>query len=284
MIKGRFVACLFFIFLTIGSGCSRQSPQKAQGYIEGRYTYMATPVSGVLEHLYVQRGTRVKRGQVLFVLELEPESDIYNEMKENLNQSISARDAIVANLTYAKLMFDRDKILVPKNALQQSELDNAKSRYDAFVAQLAQANANIAQAQASVAQQAWTLQQKTISAPVDAIVFDTYYRIGEYTQANQSILSLLAPADIKVIFYIDEAELGGIRLRDPVTVHCDGCSKDYQGVVSFISPSAEYTPPVIYSEQTNEKLVYRIEGEFPPEIAYNLHPGQPVEVTYYPHE
>lgn len=269
------------IFLAVG--CSRQSTHEAQGYIEGRYTYMATPVSGILRQIFVARGTTVKQGQKLFVLEEQPESDAYDAAVENLKQSINARDAIVANLVYAKLTYERYKILVPKNAIQQSQLDNAKSNYDAMIAQLAQANANIASTTATLAQAKWTKEQKIVYAPVDAIVFDTYYRLGEYTLANQPILSLLAPADIKAIFYIAEADLGNIHLNDDVSVHCDGCNKDYIGHVSFISPTAEYTPPVIFSTETNEKLVFRLEAEFSIQDAMNLHPGQPVTVMYHPH-
>ena len=52
------------------------------------------------------------------------------------------------------------------------------------------------------------------------------------------------------------------------------------GNISFISPTAEYTPPVIYSNQTNDKLIFRIEAAFKPDIAINFHPGQAVYVNY----
>lgn len=273
------------IFLTVSLlSCSRQPSQEAQGYIEGRYTYMATPVSGVLKQWLVERGTKVKQGQLLFTLEEQPESDLYHAAEQNLKQAISARDAIAANLTYAKLTYERYKILVPKNAIQQSMLDSAKSTYTATAAQLAQANANIASSTAALEQAHWTKNQKMVYAPVDAIVFDTYYRLGEYTLANQAVLSLLAPADIKTIFYVNEADLGNIQLGDKVSVRCDSCAKLYSGRVSFISPSAEYTPPVIFSNETSEKLIYRIEAEFVPDDAWHLHPGQPVTVTYKIHE
>ena len=271
----------FFLFL---NGCSSSSEREVQGYIEGRYTYMATSVPGVLRELLVVRGTRVKQGQILFVLEEQPESDAYNAAIANLKQSIDARDAIIANLAYAKITYQRYKVLVPQNAIQQSQLDSAKATYDATIAQLAQAGATIAANVASLAQAKWTKDQKIISAPVDAIVFDTYYRLGEYTIANQAILSLLAPADIKAIFYIPETDLGAIHLGEKISVRCDGCHQSYPGHISFISPSAEYTPPVIYSNETNAKLIYRIEAEFAPQDAYFLHPGQPVYVTYSTHD
>lgn len=274
-------AYLIFFLLLLNS-CSSHPQKEAQGYIEGRYTYVATSVSGVLKELLVARGNQVKRGQTLFVLEEQPESDAYQAAIENLHQSVSARDAITANLAYAKITFERNKILVPKRAIEQAALDNARSNYEALRAQLAQSNANIAQAEADVAQAKWKKEQKIIYAPIDAIVFDTYYRLGEYTLANQAILSLLAPADIKAIFYISEKYLGSIQLGDKISVRCHGCTKNYSGQISFISPSAEYTPPVIYSNETSSKLIYRIEAEFAPNEAVHLHPGQPVIVTYMP--
>lgn len=262
------------------ASCSEQPAHQAQGYIEGRYTYMATSVSGVLEQLHVQRGAKVKQGDVLFKLEQQPQSDAYTAAKENLNQAIAARDAIAANLDYAKITYERYKILVPQKALEVSRLDNARSTYESTIAQLAQANATIASSTATLQESAWTKDQKIITAPVDAIVFDTYYRLGEYTQAGQPIVSLLAASDIKVVFYVFEAILGELKLGNSVSVQCNGCDRAYVGKISFISPSAEYTPPVIYSTETNAKLIYRIEAEFEPKIAYHLHPGQPVTVKY----
>lgn len=271
---------LIIVSLLSLASCSRSPNNQAQGYIEGRYTYMATNVSGILRQLTVVRGSTVKQGQLLYILEEQPESDAYQAAIENLKQTQASRDAIIANLGYAKITFERYKILVPKNAIEQSALDNAKSIYNYDIAQLAQANANIASSEATLAQAKWTLGQKRAYAPVNAIVFDTYYRIGEYTIAEQAILSLLAAKDIKVIFYVPQPALGKIRLADKVSVQCDGCNEHYVGKISFISPTAEYTPPLIYSNQTNAKLIFRIEAEFKPEDAYHLHPGQPVTVTY----
>jgi HlyD family secretion protein len=270
---------ILFIAILLTS-CSRQPDRVAQGYIEGRYTYMATNVSGRLIALFVDRGNSVKSREELFKLELQPESDIYKAATENLEKALAERDAITANLTYAKLTYDRYKVLVVKNAIQQSALDNARATFDSTTAQLNQADANIASLKATLAQTKWTMDQKSIFSPFDAIVFDTYFRIGEYVPADQAILSLLVPSDIKAIFYIYGRALGSIALNDKVFVRCDGCEKEYTGRISFISPSAEYTPPVIYSNETNVKLVFRIEASFDTKDAYHLHPGQPVRVRY----
>src|SRR3990167_3992517 len=144
----RQLAILFFLSLAILSiaACSRQPTHETQGYMEGRFTYIATNVSGVLRELMVDRGTQVKQGDPLFLLEQQPESDLYAEAQKNLDSAISARDAIAANLVYDKLTFERNKILVPRHAIQQSELDRSKSEYNATIAQLAEAAANVASA------------------------------------------------------------------------------------------------------------------------------------------
>lgn len=279
--KAKLLFLASILFAVVTAGCSPEPSNQAQGYIEGRYTYMATPVSGVLTQLLVQRGSSVKQGEKLFTLEEQPESDAYQAAVENLKQSVASRDAIIANLAYAKITYQRYKVLVPANAIQQSALDNAKSTFLATDAQLVQANANIASTSSTLAQAKWTVGQKIVSAPVNGVVFDIYYRLGEYTVANQAILSLLAPSDIKAIFYVNETDLPLLKLGDKVSVRCSSCNQAYTGRISFISPSAEYTPPVIFSEETNDKLIYRIEAEFKPEDAFHMHPGQPVTVKYY---
>lgn len=265
------------------TGCSRHPSHQAQGYIEGRYTYMATSVSGRLEKLLVQRGTKVKAGQILFVLQSRPEMDAYVAALNNEESALLENEVVKPNVEYARLTYNRYKTLVPKNAIQRSELDSANANYLSLQSQLRKAAAAYASAKAATAQAEWNKDQKIVSAPVDAIVFDTYYRLGEYTEAGSSIMSLLAPGDIKAIFYVAEKFLGSLQLGDTVRVRCDGCDQEIEGQISFISPTAEYTPPVIYSNETNQKLIYRVEAAFKPAVAAKLHPGQPVSVTYFSH-
>jgi HlyD family secretion protein len=63
-----------------------------------------------------------------------------------------------------------------------------------------------------------------------------------------------------------------------VWVGVDGVNERYVGTVSYISPHAEYTPPVIYSRESRSKLVLMIEAVFDPSHSSELHPGQPVDV------
>lgn len=238
---------LAIILLT---ACDRQCEE--QGYVEGRFRYIAPNYSGILKELLVQRGTQVQAGQTLFVLDSQPESDALKQAE--------------AKLELAKITLARRQSLIAKHAVQQEALDTALSDYR--------------QAEAALMQAQWSQKQKTMPAPNAAFVFDTYFLPGESVPAGKPVLSLLAPQDIKVVFFVTEPELGSIQIGQKIVVNCDGC-KSVNAKISFISPQAEYTPPVIYSEDRRAKLVYRIEA-LPAKLddAMKLHPGQPVKVHF----
>jgi HlyD family secretion protein len=100
--------------------------------------------------------------------------------------------------------------------------------------------------------------------------------------AGAPVVSLLPPQNIFVRFFVPESAFGSLHQGDPVVFLCNGCPADLAGTISFISPQAEYTPPLIYSETTKAKLVFRAEARPPPEQAPLLNPGQPVEVRPKP--
>ena len=90
----------------------------------------------------------------------------------------------------------------------------------------------------------------------------------------------MTPDNIRLIFYIPEEHFSQIKLGHEVTFECDGCQTAQKARITYISPQAEYTPPVIYSRESRAKLVYRIEANLPVKSAMNYHPGQPVQVNY----
>jgi HlyD family secretion protein len=124
----------------------------------------------------------------------------------------------------------------------------------------------------------WKLAQKRQCAPKDALVFDTLYRPGEWVAAGKPVVMLLPPENVKVRFFVPETVVGSIHPGDRVTVRADGMTEPLAGKVSFISPQAEFTPPVIYSRESRTKLVFMIEARFGGTEGGRLHPGQPVEV------
>jgi HlyD family secretion protein len=83
---------------------------------------------------------------------------------------------------------------------------------------------------------------------------------------------------VKVRAFVAQEMIGRVRLGSSAKILVDGVSVPFPGKVTFISPRAEFTPPVIFSRQMREKFVFMIELSVDPETAMKLHPGQPVDV------
>jgi len=313
-------SCLFLAALVLGAvlfaGCSANSSNEFQGYIEGEYVYVASPLGGGLTNLAVARGDEVKTGQLLFELERGSEAAAVQQAEKNLAQAQAQLDDLNkgkrpteiasleaqlerarANLKLAAADFGRREKLGGEDVISREELDQARAQRDADEAQVDQLTADletarlggredvVRAAQDAVASQKaaldkarWSFDQKEQFAPTNAFVQDTLYRTAEWVAAGNPVVELLPPANIKVRFFVPETALPRIHTGQTVSVSFDGGPHAYSATVNYISTQAEFTPPVIYSRENRAKLVYMIEAKFSPADAMNLRPGQPVVV------
>jgi len=297
--------------------CSNEGPRTYQGYAEGEYVRVAAPFAGTLQKLAVARGTWVKAADALFILEQENEAAARREAVERVKNAEAQLanlqkgrrppeiDAIRAQLAQAETalklsatQLKRNEQLVAQNFIAKERLDESRAAYDRefqhvaeLKAQLATARlaarpdeikaaeSNVAAARAALAQADWKLAQRTVEAPVAGLVQDTYYVTGEWVNANQPVVSLLPPENIKVRFFVEEGRVGALQVGQRVTATCDGCAAPVAATVSFISPQAEFTPPVIYSRDQRAKLVFLIEARPAAADAVKLRPGQPLDIA-----
>jgi HlyD family secretion protein len=248
------------------AGCSRHSPNQFQGYIEGEYVYVASPLSGTLQQLAVARGDRVETGQWLFQLERRAEADAARQASNNLAQAKA--NLALSEAEYAR----REQLRRDQGVISAEELDQARAQRDADQAHVEAQTAGLAKAN-------WSFEQKEQFAPTNAFVQDTLYRVGEWVAAGKPVVELLPPDNLKVRFFVPETILPKIKPGQTVRVTFDGGNRDDSATVNYISTQAEYTPPVLYSQQNRAKLVYMIEATFSPADASHLRPGQPVDVV-----
>ena len=254
---------LLLLCLTILVSCSSDD-QHLYGYIEGEYTYIASGIAGTLFSLEVKRGQAVKKDELLFKLDQQPDLAAMEAAKANVGQ-------LQSDVALAKVVLQRYKALYQHNAADKNTVDEKQNDYDSKVKQLQSSENNVIES-------TWSYNQKTAYAPVSGRVFDTFYRVGEKVAANQPVLAILTPDNIRVLFYIPEKQLSTIHIGQQISFSCDGCKNKTKATISYISPEAEYTPPVIYSQDTRFNLVYLVRAEMPVEIAQQFHPGQPLEI------
>lgn len=309
---------LVVLLSLLGSGCDRPGPTGWQGYFEGEFIYVASPLGGRLERLSVKKGTRVEKGMELFALEKASEEASRAEAEERLRQ-LTARSedlrkgqrpseisALEARLEQAKALaelsrrqLERSSKLLAQKALAEEDFDRARLTHEAnqkslteWESQLVTARlgaredvvkagaAEVLSAKAAQTRAQWSVDQKTQQAPAAGLVYDTLYRAGEYVPAGAPVVSLLPPDQLKVRFFVPEAEFGSLRAGDPVRVSVTGQPTPIPAHVTYLSPKPEYTPPVLYNRANRAKLVFLVEAmPDDPAAARDLHPGQPVDVT-----
>ena len=298
------------------AGCGPKPNPPLQGYVEGEYVRVAAPFAGTLVRLAVQRGAEVAPGAPLFALEAESEDAARREAEERLRRAEaqaedlrkgrrpSEIEAVHAQLAqaeaasvYSQKELARQEDLLDKGFVSRAKVDEARAARDRDRSRVAELQADLttarsgsrpdeiraAQAEAQAAKAAlaqadWRLRQKTVASTVGGTVTDTLFVPGEWVPAGTAVVSVLPPANVKVRFFVPEAKLGALRPGQTIEVGCNGCGAPIAARISFIAPQAEYTPPVIYSQDNRAKLVFLVEARPAEADATKLHPGQPVDV------
>src|SRR5215213_601933 len=294
-------------------------PKGFQGYVEGNLVYMAPEEGGRIETMAVEAGDDAREGDLLFGLESSMQIAQKNEAEARLSQAEAQlanlkaamqrpeqiavlrvqEERAKAQAQFSRNEHERQQTLFQRGIAAKAQLDNAKAALDRdqagleeaqraiLAAQLAgrsgeigAAEAALRAAEAAVAQAETRLARRRVSAPANAKVQDVFFRAGEVVNAGQPVLSLLPPQNLRLRFYVPEPVLATFALGQTVAVACDSCPAGIEAKVSFISREAEYTPPVIFSEQERAKLVFRIEAR--PAAAMNLPIGLPVSVRPLP--
>ena len=315
---GRLVYSAALAFIAgLLAACSGDKSSGYQGYVEGEYVHVASPVAGRLERLLVQRGQTIEAGAPLFELE----SDQEKAAKQQADEQLNAAQAQLADLKLGKRtpelvvvqaqlaqaiaaedqaarQLKRDEAQLEAGGIARAQLEDSRanhaikaarvkelsgqlevSRLPARDDQIRAQNAQVAAARAASSQSAWRLEQKRPAAVQGGLVTETLYREGEWVPAGSAVVRMLPPKNVKLRFFVPETAAGGLKPGRSVSVHCDGCGADVPAVVTYVSNEPEYTPPIIYSNQTRAKLVFLVEARPSVENGARLRPGQPVSVT-----
>lgn len=310
-------AALLALAVLALAGCGRRAPSAYQGYLEGEFVHLAAPLAGRLENLTVAKGARVTAGTLLFSLEQGAETASLREAAERFRQAqarftdlrkgqrpseLAALEARLAQARAAAELasreFERISRLHQTKVASDDDYDRSRLNHEAsakLVAELAAqldtaqlgaradvvaaAEAEAAAAKAALDRAGWAVAQKSQTAPRNGLIYDTLYREGEFVAAGLPVITLLPPENIKVRFFVPEADFGVLKAGDTVRVTLSGRDAPLEARISYLSPQPEYTPPVLYNRENRAKLVFMIEATFDPAVAQDLHPGQPVEVT-----
>lgn len=296
------------------SACSEKPANTFSGYVEAQAAVIAAPQSGWLTAVAVDRGDVVRPDQALFTLDATQAGHMLQGAEQRAaaaaataqDLSKGAREADIAPLLeqrrqalaqaeLARSNEARYAQLEPRGFVSAAQMDSLRAAtksaqaavagIDKQIADLRQsaradqqraAEAQAGAASADAAQAAWSVDDRNVRARLEGRVEERLHEPGEFVAQGSPVLTVLPKGRQFVRFYVPQAELSKFAVGKVVRVTCDGCAKGLTAKVRYISPQAEFTPPVIYSVKERQKLIFLIEAT--PSTPEALRAGQPVDV------
>ena len=306
--------CSLPVLAALFSACAGPAPL-AVGYVEGEYVLVAPIETAQIVDLAVRRGDHISAGQALGRLErrdaeiavaqaeaglAQAESQLANLQQgrrpEEIASIVAALDSAKAQTAEAERVLQRQEDLLAQGISTQASFDTASTSVELANAKVAELDANlavarlparsdeidaaeaaVAQARAVLESAEWRLGKRTLSIPQSGVVSDIIRNTGEVAGPQAPVLSVLPDGALKLRVYVPEFALSRISVGTHLLVHCDGCGDGMRATISYISADPEFTPPVIYSLENRQKLVYLVEAR-PDDDAWALAPGQIVDV------
>lgn len=288
---------ILLTILTIFSGCLKNDNEETKFYgnVDIRTVSLAFRVGGKIENINFDEGQKVKKGELLAKLDDSMYQEYLNEInaqievaKANLEKlqngyRVENIDMAKATLTQKEILMNkaykdlqRNTQLLKNNSISKQKYDDIKEIYDSNKAAYEYAKNNLellkngyekediqvatAQLKALEAQKKLkeiNLNDTNLYAPVDGTILTRIYEEGSIVNASTPILQLAKNDEYWIRAYINEKYLGKISTGMKAKIYTDSSSKAYEGVVSFISSVAEFTPKNVETQELRTDLVYR---------------------------
>ncbi|KQZ93974.1 hemolysin secretion protein D [Mesorhizobium sp. Root157] len=307
--------CYVPLAMQLFSACAAPPPL-AVGYVEGDYVLLAPIEVAQVKDVSVKRGDRVEPSIPLVTLEsadaeiavAQADAALSQAQAQLANLKVGRRPEEIAVLQAAvrsanaqadeaRRVLERTQDLAKRGIATQAQLDEATTAVEVAEAQIGQSEANLAvaglparpeeikaangqvkQAEAALEQAKWRLSKRSLAAPAPGRVNDIIRNAGDTAGPTAPVVSILPDGAVKLTVYVPQEAFSSVKVGSELAIHCDGCADDLRARVSYVSPDPEFTPPVIYSLDNRQKLVYLVEAR-PEGEATLLQPGQIVDVA-----
>jgi len=233
------------------------------GNIEVTEVRVAFQAAGRIKELLTDEGMAVKEGDILARLDKDELTRAKAQAEAALEESRFSYERLKEDHIRAENLFSSGAISTQKRDAARTSADMAGAKVDTLTA---------ARDLAAI-----RLGYADLISPINGYVLVKSYEAGEVVQVGAPVFTLADLKDSWLTAYINETDLGRVKLNQDVRVKTDTYpKKTYKGRVSFISGEAEFTPKQIQTKEERAKLVYRIKITIDnPEM--ELKPGMPAD-------
>lgn len=226
----------------------------ATGTIEAVKTVtVGTQVSGIINKLFVDYNSVVKKGQVIAELDKQNLQSQLNSAKAQLSQAQANLLSAQSDLAYQKANYQRNKTLYNKGLISANDYEQARLSWQTANATVAERRDAVAAAREEVSRAQTNLSYAVITSPIDGVVISKSVEEGQTVAASYSTPELFTIAkdlkDMRVIANVDEADIGGVKVGQRVTFTVDAYPNDtFEGAVTQVRQEATTTNNVVTYE------------------------------------
>ncbi len=267
------------------------------GNVDIRQVELSFNANGRIAKILVHEGDRVTQGQLLAVLDMtrltglvaQAQAQVATQRQvvarlkagsrpEEIAKAAADAQAARVDAANAERSYRRQQDLVARHFVAQQQADDARAAAEASKARLnsaeqalqlvqlgprkediAAAEAILAANEAALAVARHDLAEASLHAPANAVVQNRVLEVGDMASPQKAVLTLSLTEPLWVRAYLSEPDLGRIRLGSTAQVSTDSFpGKRYRGWVGFISPSAEFTPKSVETQEVRTSLVYQV--------------------------
>lgn len=251
------------IFYILKISNANGKPIKVSGTIEGDDVRISFRVTGQITELLTDEGKVIKRGDIVARINKDELSKVKAEAEAALNYAEYQYKLDAADYT-------RAENLLKAGAISAQSRDTAKTKMDTDAADIKRLRASLELANTKLG---WT----DLASPLDGYVLVKSALPGEVVQPGAPVFTAVNLDDIWVTAYINETDLGKVKLGQKAYVSTDSYKgKRYNGWISFISDQSEFTPKFIQTAEERVKYVYRIKVRVD-NSSLDLKPGMPAD-------
>jgi membrane fusion protein, multidrug efflux system len=182
-------------------------------------------VGGEVRELLVREGMPVRRGQLVARIDA-------SEFELRVREREAQLKSVESQVVQARRTLDNTQALQARNFVSQSALDAARSSWE-----VAAANRDAAAAQLTLARK--TLADATLSAPMDGIVAERFAQPGEKIAIDARIVSIIDLSMMEIEAPVPAAEIGSIKVGQPVSLQIEGVAQQQVGTIARIAPTTQ---------------------------------------------
>lgn len=288
------------LVLLLLAGCAQEeNASDAFGNFEATEVLVSSEATGKLLSLNVEEGATVKTDVALglvdtLALHLKKKqlllsrqairSKLQNE-KVQIDVLLQQRDNLDREVKRVDRLFEQGAATAKQRDDLQGELRVLDNRIESTKSQLSTANrgllAELEPLQAQIEQIEDQINRSVLSSPTAGTVLSKYAQPGEVVTFGKPLFKVADMKELTLRAYVDAAQLAEVKLGQRVTVLTDaagGGLKTAEGKISWISPTAEFTPKIIQTREERVNLVYAIKVTVPNDGSLKI--GMPGEVKF----